>query len=430
MIHGRPPILFSEGRCVGGSTVVNGGVCWRTPQQIIARWQREHRLDVSPEHLEPLFERVERAVGVAPQDPGTVGRDSDLLKLGADRLGWRTVDVRRNQHHCAGSGACVLGCPTGAKQSTLVSYVPRALAAGATLLPDCRVERILVERGRAAGVRGRLTGLAPTDRAGREVQVRAGRVVLAGGAIQTPALLLRNRLANRSGQVGKNFLCHPNAKAVGVFSEDIHAWKGTLQGFQVHEFIEEGLMMATSMIPPGMLAVGLPYIGERSLSVMRDYNRMLCAGVLVEDRHAGRVGLDLFGEAKPVYRLDQADADRLVRGVAKLSELLFAAGARRVLLPFAGLEEIEGPDEIPTFASRAIRPEKIEVLTVHAMGTCRMGVDPRTSVVGGFGESHDIPGLFIADASVLPTAIGVNPMITIMTMAVRTAHHILDRGRG
>jgi choline dehydrogenase-like flavoprotein len=432
VIRGRPNVIFSEGRCVGGSTVVNGGISWRTPEKVLKRWVWEHGLsDLSPERMEPIFAKVEERVSVAPQDPGSVGEDSELLRRGAERLGYRVVPVKRNQKHCCGSNNCVFGCPTDAKQSTLVTYVPRALARGARLYATCRVERILVEpggdRARAVGVSGRFRD-PQTGRLGPRLTVRAKVVVLAAGATQTPTLLLRNRLANSSGQVGRNFLIHPNAKAIAIYDHDVVGWKGTIQGYQIHEFIDEGIIMTTSFVPPGLLALSLPHFGAESLGLMRDYNRMVVAGTLVEDTHAGRVGLDVFGETKMSYQLDRVDVERLVRGIALLSEIYFESGARRVLLPFASLEEIRSPDEIRKLYERPIPAAEIECLTVHAMGTCRMGRDPKRSVVGAFGESHDVRGLFIADASVFPTAIGVNPQISIMALATRTGMHLLEEG--
>jgi choline dehydrogenase-like flavoprotein len=426
VIRGRPNIIFSEGRCVGGSTVVNGGISWRTPEKVLKRWVWEHGLDgLAPDKLEPLFAKVEERVHVAPQDAGSVGDDSEILKRGADRLGYRVVPVRRNQKHCCGTGNCVFGCPTDAKQSTLVTYVPRALARGARLHACCRVERVLVEGGRAVGVVARYRD-PESGRAGPRLTVRAKVVVLAAGAIQTPLLLLKNRLANSSGQVGENFLVHPNAKAIGVYDDDVLGWKGTIQGYQIHEFRDEGIILTTSFVPPGLIALSFPWFGRESLAQMRAYNRMIVAGALVEDTHAGRVSVDLFGEAKMSYQLSAHDVAQLVRGIALLSEVFFASGARRVLLPFASLEEIRSPDEIRRLFARPIPAAELECLTVHAMGTCRMGIDPRTSVVDAFGETHDVRGLFIADASVFPTAIGVNPQISIMALATRTGMHLLD----
>ena len=427
MIMGKPNIIFSEGRCVGGSTVLNGGICWRTPERVLKRWQWEFGFsDMSPEALDPIFAKVEERINVAPQDPGTVGEDAELLRRGAEKLGYRVVPVKRNQKHCAGTNNCAFGCPTGAKQSTLVSYIPRALAAGAHLYAGCRAETLTTDGHRATGVVARFTD-PESRRLGPRLTVRAKVVILACGAVQTPALLLKNKLANSSGQVGRNFLCHPNAKAVAIYDQDVSGWKGTIQGYQVHEFINEGLIMATTMVPPGIIAMSLPYIGQRSLSMMQKYNQMVVCGVLVEDTHAGRVGLDLFGEAKMRYDLSDRDAATMVRGVALLAEIYFASGAREVLLPFSRLPSIQSVDEIRKMFSHPIRKDEIECLTVHAMGTCRMGLDRKSAVVDAYGETHDVPGLFIADASVFPSPIGVNPQVTIMALATRTGRYILER---
>ena len=185
MIRGTPNIIFSEGRCVGGSTVINGGICWRTPEKVLARWRTEFGFsDMTDQSLDPIFTKVEQRINVAPQDPGTVGEDAELMRRGAEKLGWRVVPVKRNQKHCAGTNNCAFGCPTDAKQSTLVSYVPRALANGARLFAGCRAEQILTDGQRATGVVARFRD--PETRApGPKLTVRAKVVVLACGAIQT-----------------------------------------------------------------------------------------------------------------------------------------------------------------------------------------------------------------------------------------------------
>ncbi|HEY1555193.1 MAG TPA: GMC family oxidoreductase N-terminal domain-containing protein, partial [Kofleriaceae bacterium] len=182
MALGNPPILFQEGRAVGGSTVINGGMSWRTPDDILARWRREAGLETSPESLDPYFARVEKRIHVAPMDDAAIGNDNWLLKKGADAKGWKTVGNLRNQVHCVGSNRCAFGCPTGAKQSALVSYLPRALHFGARVYADVRVDRVTFHGKRANGVIGR-------SAAGHNVVVRAKLVVSACGAIHTPALL-------------------------------------------------------------------------------------------------------------------------------------------------------------------------------------------------------------------------------------------------
>jgi len=425
-ILGTPNIIFSEGRCVGGSTVINGAMSWRTPEKVLKRWQWEHGLsDMTPEALDPFFAQVEGRVSVGPQDPESVGEDAHLMQRGADALGYQWIPAMRSQKHCCGANNCAFGCPTDAKQSVLVTYVPRLLAAGGRLYSGCKVERVTTDGRRATGVVGRFRH-PETGARGPKLTVRAKVVVLACGAVQTPVLLLRNGLANSSNQIGRNFLCHPNAKVVGVYDRPIHAWKGTIQGNQIREFIDEGIMITTSMVPPGLLAMSFPYFGARSWEVMRDYDKMLAAGCLVEDTSAGRVGLDLFGEAKMRYDINDRDFHNLIRGVALTSEILFASGARRVLLPFDFLPSIDSPDQIATLFRQPIPKDEVECLTVHAMGTCRMGVDKRSSVVDPHGESWDVPGLFVADASVFPGPIGVNPQITIMALATRTGSWLLD----
>ena len=425
-IMGKPNIIFSEGRCVGGSTVINGAMSWRTPEKVLKRWQWEHGLsDMTPEALEPYFAKVEERVSVGPQDPGSVGEDARLMERGADALGYRHVPAMRSQKHCCGSNNCAFGCPTDAKQSVLVTYVPRLLAAGGRLFSGCKVERVVTNGSRATGIVGRFRH-PESGRRGPKLTVRAKVVILACGAVQTPALLLRNGLTNSSRQVGRNFLCHPNSKVIGVYDQPIHAWKGTIQGNQIREFIDEGIMITTSMVPPGLIAMSLPYFGARSWEVMQDYDKMLAAGCLVEDTGTGTVDLDLFGEARMRYDVNDRDFANLIRGVALTAEILFASGAKRVLLPFDFLTSIESPDEIRQLFNHPIPKSEVECLTVHAMGTCRMGVDKRSSVVDPHGESWDIPGLFIADASVFPGPIGVNPQITIMALATRCGRWLLD----
>ncbi len=424
MIMGKPNIIFSEGRCVGGSTVINAGICWRIPRRALERWHWEAGLwELTPEHLEPYFEKVEEFISVREQPLETIGKDVHLIKRGAERLGYKTSPVKRNQKDCKGSNFCIFGCPLDAKQSTLITYIPRASELGTKIYANCRADKIRISKGRATGVTGYFIDPL-TGNSLYQVDVEAKVVIVAGGAIQTPGLLLKNRLQHKSRMVGKNFLCHPNAKAVGIFDEDVYGWKGTVQGWQIHEFIDEGIILSTTFVPPGPLAMSLPYYGEQSLEVMQDYNRMVAAGVLVEDTGTGRIFLGPGRKPIPYYKINQHDTRQLIRGIAILSEIYFAGGARSVLLPFAQLPEIHSREEISKIYDMKIKPNDIEILTMHAMGTCTMGANPRRSVVDQYGESHDYKNLFIADASIFPAPIGVNPQLTIMALATRIADYI------
>ena len=425
---GSPPIVFSEGRCVGGSTVINGGMCWRTPDRVLDLWAREEGVaDVTPAAMAPYFARVERRINVAYQDPESIGRDQVLLKGGADRLGWRIIPNLRNQVHCGGCNVCTSGCPTGAKRSMLVTYLPRALSRGARLFADCRVERITRRGKRATGIEGRF--IRPDGRPGPRLTVRAGIVVAACGAIQTPALLWRSGFRSPSGQLGRNLTLHPNAKVVALFDEEVYGWHGVHQAYQVRQFMDAGILITAINIAPSLLTLGLPHHGRRLGALMHDYNRMVVAGCLIEDSTTGRVQMRPGIGPVVSYQITSADAARIVRGISLTAELMFAAGATRVMLPFAGVPDLCTRADLENLQARSIPLDTIELLTVHVMGTARMSEDRRRGVVSSFGVFHDAEGLFVADASLFPGPIGVNPMETILALVTRNAAWLIEHRR-
>lgn len=427
MALGTPPVLFQEGKAVGGSTVINGGMSWRTPEDILARWHTEAGLDVSPQALEPYFERVERRIHVAPMDEEAIGNDNWLLKKGADAKGWKIIGNLRNQAHCVGSNRCAFGCPTGAKQSALVSYIPRALHYGARVYADVRVDRLTMHGKRATGVLGHV--VREDGSRGANIGVRAKLVVVACGSIHTPALLARTGLTSRSGQLGANLSLHPNVKVVALFDEDVTSWKGAHQAFQVREFADQGLgCFAAINMPPSVLAMSFPHRGAQLGALMHQYNHMVLAGLLCEDTTTGHVRT-INGRPQAFYQLSDHDAANIQRGLVLLSELLFAAGARRIILPFHEATELANADEARRLLSRPIKRSSWEVVTVHMMGTARMGADRTASVTNDFGFVHDVDRLMIADASLFPTPIRVNPMETIMALATRAAGHVIDNAR-
>ena len=423
---GNPAIAYQEGRTVGGSTVVNGGMSWRTPDRILERWHREDALDdIRPADMAARFDRVERRISARRQDPWTVGRDNQLLKKGADEKGWKIIDNVRNQVHCAGSNNCALGCPTGAKRSTLVTYIPRALSFGARLYADCRVDKLIEDGGRVTGVAGHVT--REDGGAGHYFTVHAKAVVSSAGAMHTPALLLRSGIRSPSGRIGHNLSMHPNVKVIALFDDAIEGYKGVHQAYQVREFQDEGFLFAAVNVPPAILAMGTPLYGKAMGELLGNYNRLLTAGMLLEDSVVGRVRLGPGGQPLAFYQMSDFDALRLVRGTALLCELLFAAGARRIVLPFEGMDDLLGPDDVRRLFARKIPKKTIEVMTVHLMGTAAMGGDARRHVCDEYGRVRGYEGLWVADASLFPSPIGVNPMETIMALATRNAGHMIEK---
>jgi choline dehydrogenase-like flavoprotein len=416
---GTPPIMFSEGRCVGGSTVINGGMTWRTPERVLERW------GLSPAEMEPHFERVEGVISAREQPEETFGHDAHIIQRGADRMGWKWIPNVRNQLHCAGSNNCAFGCPTGAKRSVLVSYVPRALQAGARLYADCKVDRLRRKGKRVTGVDAHVT--RADGRRLVDVVVHARQTFVCCGAVHTPALLLRSGIKPPSGRLGHNLSLHPNTKVVAIFDEKVEGWKGVHQGLQVRQFVEEGIGNLTAVnVPPSIVAMSLPHRGAELGRIMAEYPNMVIAGILVEDTTLGRVRALPGGAPLATYQMNDADAHNLVRGTRLLCDLLFAAGARRILLPFEGCPDLLSADDTRKVFSRAIPKRSMEVVTMHIMGTAGMGDDPMRHVCDPWGKVYDTEGLRIADASLFPTPVGTNPMETVMALATRIAGHVVE----
>lgn len=410
---GRPPVVFSQGRCVGGSTVVNGGMSWRTPADVLERW------GISEGEMAPYFAEVEKRISVALQDPETIGMDMRLLKTGADAKGWKIIPNLRNQLHCAGSNNCTNGCPTGAKQSMLVTAIPRALRHGARLYSDCRVERITTSGGAVTGVECRF-------QRGQRLMVGARVVIVAGGAVQTPALISRSGIRSASGQLGRNLTLHPNAKVIAFFDEEVAGWQGVHQAYQVRQFAADGILLTAVNLAPSLIAMTLPGYSSELGNVMADYNHMVTAGCLVEDTGTGRVRHVPGLGAHVTYQINDRDAARVVRGVGLIAELMFAAGARRVLLPFAGAPQVRDPAGLRDLLAGPVRTRSLELFTVHLMGTARMSDDPKRGVTDRYGAFHGVRGLFVADASLFPGPIGINPMETILAIATRNAGRLIE----
>lgn len=427
VLFGKPNVMVAEGRCVGGSTTVNGGMCWRTPEKILKRWQWESGLaDLTPERMEFFFNRVEKIISVGPVIPEARNKDADLLKKGAEKLKYKVKANLRNNHYCVGTNQCITGCPTGGKQPPLLTYIPAFIKAGGRLYSNCRVKKVKIRGGRAAGVVGSIVD--PVSKKKKyKIKIRSKITIVCGGAIQTPALLMRSHLPDISKQLGKNLFIHPNAKLIGVFDKTVNAWKGVNQAYQVTEFIDEGIIMGVNFVPPGVFSLAFPFYGGNFLKMVKDiYHHSVVGAALIEDTSRGEIINLPFDQTVVKYQLNGQDFEKVKRATALLAEIYFAAGAKHVYLPFSSLHEIHTIDEIKKIYEYPIHLTDLELMTVHIMGSCKMGSRPEASVINPYGESHAIKGLFVADASVFPSSIGVNPQETIMALATRTAFHIAD----
>jgi len=325
--------------------------------------------------------------------------------------------VRRNVRGCTGAGFCDFGCPTDARRSTNVSAIPAALQRGAMLLTEATVERVLLESGRAAGVE-------MTSRSGRRIRVRARKVVLAGGAVPTPLLLLKQGLCARSGQVGRNLTLHPSASVSALMDDEINGFRHIPQGYGCDQFLRDGELILAAQPDVNIAALLFPVAGKPLQEIMEALPRTASLGLLARDATAnGRVWGEAGGRPIITYRITQEDRKRIHSGMVHALDLLVAAGARRLFTPVSSAPILE-PRELDRFRRSAPEVADLSLASYHPLGTCRMGKDPKRSVVGLDHQAHDTGGLFIVDGSTVPSALGVNPQLTIMAMAVRAADAI------
>lgn len=416
---GNTPIMLPLGRGIGGTTFINSGTCFRTPEPVLDLWARDFGLEgLTPKSLEPYFRRVERVLNVSQVPPALAGNNALVVKRGADALGWSGDFIHRNVRGCVGSGVCAFGCPTAAKQHTGVTYVPRAWEAGAVTYSGCTARRIMVDGGRAREVEATTAG-------GGTLRVRADVVVVACGAIHTPLLLARNGLGGESGQLGQNLAIHPATAVRALFDEQIDMAKGVPQSYFIDEFAGERIMFEGAAGPPDYLAMTFPFSRERHRELMLRYRNLSQFGVMVSDLSRGSVR-ERAGRVEVRYDLCREDVAAFARGIALLTELYWEAGAKVVYPPLAGVDELRardsGRDDFSTLSAR-----DLGLMAFHPLGTARADARPGHGVVDAGLKLHGVEGLYVADASVVPSSLGVNPQITVMALATRLAYSLLGK---
>lgn len=410
---GLPPIALPVGRAVGGTTVVNSGTCFRPPPGVVERWHGAHGLALAePQELAERVDGVEQTLGVAPAPDAVLGRNAHIALEGAAALGWKAAPLRRNAPGCAGSCQCAIGCPRNAKAGVHLNALPQACAAGARILARLRVDRVLVEDGRAVGVAGR----GPD---GRAIHVRAPLVVVAAGATETPPLLRRSGIG-RHPRLGRNLSIHPALTVAGAFEEPVHAWRGVLQSVGVEELHErEGILIEATATPPGMSAMAYPGVGGPLLERLARADHVATIGGMVADAPNGRV----LGSGRSIvsYRLARDDRRRLMRGMDAMARILFAAGAHEVEIG-GGVPALRSADELPAALER-VAPKQLRLAAFHPTGTVAGGSDPSRHPADERGRLRGVRGVLIADASLLPSCPGVNPQVSVMALAEAAAAH-------
>ena len=430
---GNVTISLPMGKAVGGTTVVNSGTCFRAPDWILEKWGREQGVkDTDPETMAPYFAQAEEILNVIPVPDEVLGKNGETLKRGAEALGWSSGPIPRNIRGCHGSGECAFGCPRDAKQSMQLSYLPLAVEAGARIYAHCRVRRVRHDGVRATGVEAAIID-PETGRERGTLEVRAGTVVVAAGAVYTPMLLQQSGLGGISRQLGRNLRIHPGAGAMAMFDEELRAWRGTMQSYHVDERLRtDGIILEATMPPPGISysAGALPFYGEKLVQHVVDYPRMASVGMMVSDHTSGRVLRRPGGRPLMYYNMGKDETRRMAEAVKMAGELYFAAGAREFYPILRGHPVMRSVQEVREIDPRRVKAGDLKLSAYHPMGTARMGEDPSQAVVDSYGRSFACEGLYVCDTSLFPSSTAVNPQLTLMATAHRVGRRLAERLRG
>lgn len=417
---GNAPMPVFMGRLVGGSTAINGGTCFRTPPWVLDRWCDAMQTDdFAPPSMAPWFDRVESYLEVGPTDERFLGPIGGVFERGCRALGWSWHRIRRNAPGCRASGFCDFGCRTDARRSTNVSYLPDALSRSAQLFTGLKAERVRVENGRA-------TGLDAVTREGVRVRFQAKAVILAGGAVPTPLFLTRQGLCATSGQVGRNLTLHPSGGMSAVFRDEIRGGEHVPQGYAVDQFLRESILILGAQSPKNIASVALPMGGRRLVEALSQADHIATVGTLIaDDAASGVVRGERDGHCAVTYNVTARDVERIHTAMVRAGEMFLAAGATR-LHPVMTSTPVVERDDFHRFAAHRPEPGDLPLVSYHPLGTCRMGRDPKRSVVDLDHQTHDVRRLFVVDGSVVQGPLGVNPQLTIMAVATRAAERIAD----
>jgi choline dehydrogenase-like flavoprotein len=427
-------INILQGRTVGGSTTVNWTSSFRTPDITLAHWNKHFGLkDYTPQALAPWFDMMERRLHISDW-AAPPNENNDLLRRGASRLNIPTALIRRNVNGCWNLGYCGMGCPTNAKQSMLITTIPSALRNGATLLTRARAERLVIKGDKVAQldcVALDAAGLAPT---GRRITLRAKHYVLAGGAINTPALLLRSTAPDPHGLLGKRTFLHPTVISAGVFEQRVDGYAGAPQTVYSDHFLHNdridgpmGYKLEAPPLHPLLLSTTMAGFGAQHAAMMQQFPHVHALLALLRDGfHAdapgGSVALAAGGAPVLDYPIGDFIWDGVRRALLTMAEIQFAAGARTVtpvheqgLAYTTWAQARAGINGLP-FKLLATR-----VVSAHVMGGCAMSDDARLGVTGANGRYHGLANVSVHDGSLFPTSIGANPQLSIYGIVARLA---------
>lgn len=425
-MRGNTVTPLPGGRGVGGSTLINSAICFRCPDSVLSSWRDDHGVvSVDPARMARLQDRVWETLGVTTQSLDVQRLNNIVFKRGAEKLGMKGSFLARSAPGCIGCGVCQLGCPTGGKASVDRTFLVEALATGNVgVYADCRVEGAVASGGRVQRITGTILD-RETQQAIGTVEVEADHVVVSAGPVQTPYFLLDNGLAD-STHCGQHLVVHPTVPGLAKFPFEIRPWHGVTQGYYV-DCYDEGFLLQTYTVTPDQYFALLPTaVGEQTMQMMKDLKYLGSAGTLVHDEDSeGRIQVTPIGPDIQ-YHLGEGDKRRLIEGLRRVGEVFFAAGATQFMAGLNGAPILERPQDIAAALPYDVEPHHLYTYASHPMGTARMSGREADGVVDPWGRVWGWDNLYVSDASLFPTSLGVNPQVTVMALGLMVGETIAE----
>jgi choline dehydrogenase-like flavoprotein len=408
-------VNIAQGQCVGGSTMINYGICFEIPDAVFSDWQNNFGIAISKDELEEAYKRVKDMTNIRKIDPVHAGNSHIKLKVGCERLGISSDWMSK----------CYI--PDQGKQSAYVAYLQKANFDNIELYPNCTADKILVKGKKVVGVTADFK--KNQNEKSQKLTVHAKHVIISAGPIGSSEILLQNNLSNTNRQVGKHLSIHPSSSVVAEFDEELQGDEGFAMAYYCDEYSIRkkgypGFVIESVFVPPSQYSIVVPSFGEENRKDLKNYNHAAMAGVLVHDEPSGVVTLNWQKDAVVDYELSKADQKKMIDGLKKAAEIFLKAGAKRVITGHIKKTEIFKMEDLQLIDQRGSGLGSLLMASAHPQGGNRMGEDKSVSIVNSHCQSHEILNLYICDASVFPTSLGVNPQYTVMAIATLTSDYI------
>lgn len=421
---GRPIIPIPLGRCVGGTTTINSGTCFRTPSEILDLWKNHfHLSSLASDNWDQFFTRVENEIHVEEAKWEVMNKSSHFIRKIFTSNGYECLPLRRNTENCQGCGMCCYVCTSGAKKSMELSYIPKGIKNKMFLIYNAKVTRIILDSSHKIATGVEVEVINPFTKTSIDrVNIKGGTIIVACGTLLTPSLLRKSGIAKDNQHLGRHLTIHPASKLSFELEEEIYSWVGIPQACYSTALMKEGIIFEGVAMPPDLGPSAVPFLGEELIDYFTNYKKIATFGFMIKDSTEGYLRTDIHDRPVYYYQLTKDDVTKLKKAISFLSELAFTEKPKRIYAMVSRKPNIfNSIDDVHKFIKSDHSPTDFECMAFHPLGTCRVGISPETGVCDESLKVFGTENIYVCDGSVIPTSLGVNPQLTIMAFATRLA---------